>query len=694
MAAKNDILRDKDGNQIFPATVAEQVSYDGKINVKQAILKEKSEIKSEIDIERKRIDNIIALPEGSTTGDAELADIRVDVDGNTHDSAGAAVRAQVGSLKDDLVNTDIARNIPFTAGNIEVGKFINSNGVKSTSEAYNVTNPFSVKGGRSIKVYARANKDVAVIAKVNNTNYLPLVFGTGAYDELEYTAKEDMQVVVSYLNWDSYDSKAIVYYNPADNIDEIMKYTSKKNISYDVITGKYINANGVESSAPSYDRTTPFNLSTYDKIVVKARGNSGVAVLSEYSDGVFAPLILGNDSYTEITYTATKDMQVVITYLNWLEYTPQISVYARIDLIQNAVVNINNTVFGEESLFEIVEQEYVNPTTKEIASKAELARSVAIPVNKGELVEFTARGYLSAVGMIATCSSDGTTIYDVPCVSVDSKVRVYKYLMKEDGYIMLSFSPSYQHKLVICSEYSNKTLRAEFDDDEEFDYGTFSMFEKFGVIGDSWSSGVIYRQNGGGADDNTYRNLSWGKILARNTGTDCTLYSVGGATTRSWLSNTQNGLAKLLSDEAKQLYISMLGINDSNDLGADYLGSITDIELDDFELYPDTFYGNYGKIIGNIKFHAPNAKIILITAPKKENSVRIAYNNAIEAIANRFGIVCVKMHEDAYFNSDYFTQYAGGHPVAVTYSGMAKRFEKLIVDTFNTQFAYWKDYIG
>lgn len=37
MAAKNDILRDKDGNQIFPATVAEQVSYDGKINVKQAI---------------------------------------------------------------------------------------------------------------------------------------------------------------------------------------------------------------------------------------------------------------------------------------------------------------------------------------------------------------------------------------------------------------------------------------------------------------------------------------------------------------------------------------------------------------------------------------------------------------------------------------------------------------------------------
>lgn len=37
MAAKNDILIDKDGNQIFPATTAEQVSYDGEMNVKQAI---------------------------------------------------------------------------------------------------------------------------------------------------------------------------------------------------------------------------------------------------------------------------------------------------------------------------------------------------------------------------------------------------------------------------------------------------------------------------------------------------------------------------------------------------------------------------------------------------------------------------------------------------------------------------------
>ena len=49
-----------------------------------------------------RMDEFTNLPEGSTTGDAELADIRVAFDGRTYATAGNAVRAQAKELYDDI----------------------------------------------------------------------------------------------------------------------------------------------------------------------------------------------------------------------------------------------------------------------------------------------------------------------------------------------------------------------------------------------------------------------------------------------------------------------------------------------------------------------------------------------------------------------------------------------------------------
>lgn len=65
---------------------------------------ERAERKAEIEVERQRINNLTKLPEGSTTGDAELQDIRVGANGETYETAGAAVREQIGSLKEEKVD--------------------------------------------------------------------------------------------------------------------------------------------------------------------------------------------------------------------------------------------------------------------------------------------------------------------------------------------------------------------------------------------------------------------------------------------------------------------------------------------------------------------------------------------------------------------------------------------------------------
>ena len=220
---------------------------------------------------------------------------------------------------------------------------------------------------------------------------------------------------------------------------------------------------------------------------------------------------------------------------------------------------------------------------------------------------------------------------------------------------------------------------------------SIAQFIKLGVVGDSYASGEIVLPPDYNFID--YYNLSWGQCIARRNGITCTNYSKGGLSTRSWLTS-EKGKTLLDSSNADNLYLLALGINDANNLGLDYLGSINDIKTD-YTKNADTFYGNYGKIISIIMAKSSTAKIVMLDLANDDNSsLYNTYNTAIKNIAAHFGIPCIHENDDAFFNSSFYKDKSHGHPTATTYGGMALAIERLFAQCCVDNVSYFRNYIG
>lgn len=88
-----------------------------------------------------RMDTFTRLSEGSTTGDAELQDIRVGANGTTYDTAGNAVRGQYSQLKEDLVSLTIdnlSDIITWKLGSF-TGNYNDTNGIYTNNDNYYLT---------------------------------------------------------------------------------------------------------------------------------------------------------------------------------------------------------------------------------------------------------------------------------------------------------------------------------------------------------------------------------------------------------------------------------------------------------------------------------------------------------------------------------------------------------------------------
>lgn len=247
-----------------------------------------------------------------------------------------------------------------------------------------------------------------------------------------------------------------------------------------------------------------------------------------------------------------------------------------------------------------------------------------------------------------------------------------------------------------ASDRWTRWKRIDLQKEEMYDYASLSMFEDIAGVGDSFTRGSI--ANTSGTLIGRFYNLSWLANLGRINGVDTSNFSKQGITARGYLTDAAC-LPALLADEPKNLYIIALGINDATLVKstASYLGSIADVKAV-YTQNPDTFYGDYARIVAQIKEHAPLAKIVCISIMRALSSYAVqktAVNTAIMEIANHFGIPYIDVDSDAFFQSNFYLSDVAthdNHPSAVGYSGIAKALNRLITTAIKDNYTYFSDY--
>ena len=170
-------LKSTDGTKLYPITKASAVYGDNNTTIENIANALNS-----------RIDSISSLSEGSTTGDAELIDIRVGIDGTIYDSAGTAVRSQLGSFDGSLKElSEDAEYISLKISQMDLSKidnaYVDDGYLYMTSNGQIVVGPlgpFSGGGGGG-------GSDTTIMIMTNTSGWLAKSISEGSDCYISFT---------------------------------------------------------------------------------------------------------------------------------------------------------------------------------------------------------------------------------------------------------------------------------------------------------------------------------------------------------------------------------------------------------------------------------------------------------------------------------------------------------------------------
>ena len=164
-----------------------------------------------ISVLESRMDTFTNLPDGSTSGDAELEDIRVAYDGTVYPTAGDAVRAQASMAFSELEKLYYPVNYSYASdGFINFG--ISSSG-KWTYSSAGTQRSYIIPLDEVGEVYVKASSENAIIAFLNSAN--PVV-----NENVDFAPNYNARITISPSQEKKYATKV-----------ELYNYISRKDVS-------------------------------------------------------------------------------------------------------------------------------------------------------------------------------------------------------------------------------------------------------------------------------------------------------------------------------------------------------------------------------------------------------------------------------------------------------------------------------
>ena len=469
-----------------------------------------------------------------------------------------------------------------------------------------------------------------------------------------------------------------------------------------ITTGKYINASGSVGVADGFAYTEKFYVEKEKQIFVTGRGYStNVAMISKVvtEDSQYTAKVVSTDSLVhDYNYIVEDSGYYAVSYstaqpctISIIENSPA-SLSKRIDDNDVILATHETRITDNESKLSgaSVTTLSLSETSNKfigfdgyVASSNGFAYTEKFYVEKGKQIIVKARGYSTNVAMIAKVVTEDSK-YDPVVVSTDSLVRDYIYLVNESDYFAASYSTAQPHSIVVAE--NTPTVLSERIDQlsngiEDISKDLYFGVPTIGIIGDSLASGVGYNPKTGNVQE--YIDYAWWKVMERRSGRTFKRFCEGGMSTRSFITNSRYGLpAALTSGNECKLYIFALEVNDRSSLGPSYLGSVSDIDLNDPDNNGDTYFGNYARIIQKITAFNPGCKFMLFTNPRTDGD----FNNAIRTIAGMFSncylVDLWELYSSYYTSGGFFHQFQDqtAHYPGVAYQAMAKLLERAIDD--------------